>query len=114
MKPTYNYFIYIFIALFILTSSIHAQEQLTNFRGAPCCYSFEKIIPHGGINYGLALDHQDGVRIYLLNETEATLVFSNDQDDKITLIEHALLEDFYYFIYQDRIELFRFSSGEPP
>ena len=108
----YSYCIYFFIALWLAIPSAQAQEQLTDFRGSPCCYSFEKIIPHGGINYGLALDHQDGVRIYLLNETEATLVFSNDQDDKITLIEHALLEDFYYFIYQDRIELFRFSSGE--
>ncbi len=111
MVLSHRYFFYTLIGLFILIPSIHAQEQLTNFKGAPCCYSFEKIIPHGGINYGLARDHQDGVRIYLLNKTEANLVFSNDQDDKITLINHGLLEEFYYFIYQDRIELFRFSDG---
>jgi len=47
----------------------------------------------------------------MLNETETALVYSNEEDDKIPLISHGLLNDFYYFIYQDQIELFRFSSG---
>jgi hypothetical protein len=108
-----SYYIYIIIVLFLGSASIDAQEQLTNFRGSPCCYQFEKIIAaDGDFNYGIATDHQDGVRIYLLEELEANLVFSNDQDDKISLIDHGLLEDFYYFVHQDRIELFPFSDGE--
>ena len=107
-----NYCIYIIAVLLLGNASIHAQEKLTDFRGSPCCYEFEKIIPaDGDFNYGIATDHQDGVRIYLLEELKANLVFSNDQDDKITLIDHGLLEDFYYFVHQDRIELFRFSDG---
>ena len=114
MERSFRYFsyIYISIALFTIVPSLHAQEQLTNFRGSPCCYNFEEIVPQGEINYGIARDHQDGVRIFLLDKTEANLVFSNDQDDKITLIDHGLLEEFYYFIHQDRIELFRFSDGD--
>lgn len=112
MVRFYSYLLYTLIGLFITFPSIHAQEQLTDFKGTPCCYEFEKIIPQGDTNYGIATDHQDGVRIYLLDKSESNIVFSNDQDDKISLIDHGLLEDFYYFIYQDRIELFRFSDGE--
>jgi len=111
MKRLYSY-IFFFIALLFAIPSLKAQEQLTDFRGSPCCYSFEKIIPYDDFTYGLARDHQDGVRIYLLDKSEANLVFSNDQDDKISLIDHGLVEEFYYFIYQDRIELFRFSGGD--
>lgn len=112
MVKFYGFVYCLFFGIILQSTSLNAQEQLTDFRGSPCCYEFEEILPRGENTYGLARDHQDGVRIFLLDKTQANLVFSNDQDDKISLIEHGLLKDFYYFIYQDRIELFRFSSGE--
>lgn len=112
MVKLYSLIYCLLFGIILHSTSLNAQEQLTDFRGSPCCYEFEEILPRGENTYGLARDHQDGVRIYLLNETETNLVFSNDQDDKISLIDHGLLEEFYYFIYQDRIQLFRFTSAE--
>jgi hypothetical protein len=111
MLKYFRFYLLLIAVLFSSSTIIQAQEQLTNFKGSPCCYDFEKILEYEGQLYGFAFDHQDGVKIYTLEEMEAELVFTNDKHDKVSLIDHGLLQDFYYFIYQDKIELFQFSDG---
>lgn len=93
-----------------LTSSF-AQEQMTFFRGDACCYYIDDLFEYDGKVYTIARDHQKSVKIFELKQSDTLLHLSTHHEDKTFLLEQGRHDDFYYWVYRERLEIFYFDSA---
>lgn len=87
-----------------------AQEQMTNYQGDPCCFYASELLELDSHTLVIAKDNQKGVEIYQLLGKQSILQFSNRSSEKFDLLSQGRLQDFYFLLYKDRLELFYFDS----